>query len=326
MGSLLRSHSSPKKETNFSKLLTHAKGGDAGNMVQMLPGDGAFRMEAAYDVKAFQDFVLDEMDAVFDSLEWTDEEKGNMRKWIEEYMQIYVSGFAGSMFGDSDVFLNGSFIYNVEDPERSLQLFREMTTNLESFGILDRYKKMGMEMKFDYKENFNEHKGIPIHRMEMSFDFEEMKEKEAEPFLKAFTNLNYDLAIVKGYLVYTIGGSPIEEVIDRVLEGGPPDTPPLISKEQFGEGGSFYLDLGLEGYLRMISNIMKDIPDGTEKEKTEDARAKIDAGLTALSGAPPISVGLFADTDQASLKISVPTELLQKGSQAVGEVMMPKGD
>jgi hypothetical protein len=315
----------PKKGTHFARLLTAAKGGDAGNLIRMLPNDGAFRMEAAYDVKAFQDFMLDEMDAVFEDLEWTDEEKADMRKWIEEYMTIYGRGFAGSMFGDSEVFMNGAFIYNVEDPEQSLQLFRQMATHLESSGILDLYKKMGMEMKVDYKENFKEYKEIPIDRMEMAFDFAGMAEKEAEAFLKSFANFKYDLAIAKGYLVLTMGDPPIEGVIDRVLEGGSSDTKPLASKEKFGEGGSFYLDVGLEGYLRMISNVMKDIPDSTEKEKSEEARAKIESSLSALSGAPPISVGLFADTEQANLKLSIPSGLLQKGSQAAVGAMTPEG-
>jgi hypothetical protein len=320
----------PKKDTNLSRLLIHAKGGDAGNLVRMLPGDGAFRMEAAYDAKAFEDFALKEMDAAFASLDWTDEEKANMRKFVEESMQIHGSGFAGAMFGDSDAFLSGAFIYNVEDPERSLKLFREMNANIESFGILDLYKKMGMEMKFEYKENFKEHKGIPIHRMEMNLDLEGMEEPGAEAFLKSFSNLNYDLAIVEGFLVYTMGDTPIEELVDRVLEGGSADTLPLISKNQFGEGGSFYMDLGIEGYLRTISNVMKSVPDESEKKGTEEILSKIDASLAVLSGAPPICMALFADSEGADFKIHLPTGLLQKASQAVMGAMMPamapKGD
>jgi hypothetical protein len=75
----------------------------------------------------------------------------------------------------------------------------------------------------------------------------------------------------------------------------------------------------------MISNVMKDIPDSTEKEKSEEARAKIESSLSALSGAPPISVGLFADTEQANLKLSIPSGLLQKGSQAAVGAMTPEG-
>jgi len=312
----------PQPDTNFGRLLTEAKGGDAENLIRMIPEEGTVRFEASYDVKAFGDFALVEMDRVLDGLKMTEEEKTNLRKWVEDAMRIYGSGFAGAMFGESEQLFNGAMIYNVEDPMEALKLFREMNSSMESLGILDLYKKMGMEMKFEYKENFKEHKGIPIHRMEMVFNFKDLKEKGAEAFLKSFSNLTYDLAIVEGYLLYTMGDTAIEKVIDQVMAGGSDSSPPLVSKEEFGPDGSLYVDFGVEGYLRMIANVLKDLPE--EAGSPQDFSSRMDAALAALEGAPPILKGLFADTEQATIKIRVPAGLIQKASQAVTGAMTPK--
>jgi len=290
----------------------------------MVPSDGAVRVEASYDQEAFRVFTLAEIDVLFDSIEWTEGEKV-LKEWVDQYMAVYGKGFAASMLEESDSFMSGSFILETEDPQEALRQFRDMNTGEAATGMYDLYKNMGMDMKVEYKENFKEHKGIPIHRMEMNFDMAVpgMDEEESVAFNEMFSNMNTDVAIVQSYLVYTMADSAIEDVIDRVLAGGTPDTPPLESRRKFGEGGSAYADVNIAGYVRMVSNILKNVPDKDKDKQLSEILSKMESALDKLAAAPPISVGLFSDDQKSKIKVDIPSELIQKISQAATSAFMP---
>ncbi len=313
----------PLEKTNFSTLLTQSKGGDSGSLIQMVPGSGAIRSEASFDGRAYQEFIQKELEKIIEEVDWTSEEEISLKEWSEQTLTIYGNGFAASMLGEpgSESFLNGSFIYDVEDTEKALAMFRDMNSQMDSMGFLDLYSDLGMEMEFEFQENSGEHKGVSIHRMEMKMDLEGMDESEdIAPFMNMFTNFTYHIATLDNYLLYTMGDSSIENLIDLVQSGGDSSIGPLASRTHFGEGGSAYGDISLEGYIRMFTGIMKGMPQ--EEEGFGEFMKTIQSVESVFQGAPPISMSLFADTLQAKLKLYLPSALMQRISQAAMGAMM----
>ncbi|MCA9412841.1 MAG: hypothetical protein KC944_16625 [Candidatus Omnitrophica bacterium] len=318
----------PAENTNFQTLLAESKGGDVSKMVSMVPADGAIRAEAGYDVAALQDYTKKEIDKILTQVDWPQEEKDELKSLADPYLKVYGSGFVASMLGDEggDTFMTGYYLCDVENPDEAVEFFKEMNSQFDAMGLTNLYDSMGIEMTFEFKENVKEHQGIPIHQLAMNMDLSKMENADKEgmaDLMKAFSNFTYDVCIVDGYLAYTVGGSSIETLIDLIKKGGDPSIPPLASKKHFGEGGSYYGDLSLEGYLRMFTSIMKGMPQ--EDESFGEVMKQIESVKSVFAGAPPISAGLFADREQAKFKLYIPSLLLQKVSQAVMGVMMSAG-
>jgi hypothetical protein len=266
------------------------------------------------------------MNKMLEQVEWSAEDEEGMRNWMDPYFQVYGSGFVGSMLGEagSETFMNGYFLCDVDDPEASLKFFSEMNSQFESMGLLDMYKSMGLEMTFDFEENVKEYKGVKVNKLIMKIDAAKMEGPEAEELtaiMKVFSGLNYEVATVDGYLAYTMGDSKIENLIDLIQSGGDASIPSLAAKTHFGEGGSYYGDLSVEGYIRMVTKIMGDIPQDDEEGFTEFMKI-LDSVQSVFAGAPPIVSGIFADREQVKTKIHIPTVLMQRISQAVMGAMM----
>lgn len=306
----------PRPNTNFATFLESVALRDSPDLIGPLPPDGTVRFEAQYDADALKKFVNGETDSLLAAVEWTEEEEADLRKLIGNSLVVYGKGFAGSLLGPSEELLSGAFLYRTDDPERSLELVKEMATDMDAFGLGDLYKGLGMEMKFDYQEAVRVHREVPIHRMEANFETDDSMPEESRSILKLFADMSYEMAVVEDLLVYTMGDSPIEEVLDNLLGDRPSGATPLVSKDRLGEDGLFYMDLSLEGYLRLIGEIMKEVVPKPEDEGGPDAIYFLGAAAEAFRGAPPILFAKFAGSGGAQLKVQIPAGLLDKASRA----------
>lgn len=313
----------PEPGSNLSTLLTDSKGGDARKLTAMIPSDGAIRAEGAYDGRALSAFFEKEMPVLFEKLNWTEEEKKEIQDLVDMSLDLYGTGFALSMLlerPESTGFLNGYYLYEVADPTKAVELFREFGSGMGPLGFTDMYEDLGMKVEFEFEENVKTYAGIPIHRMSQKIEAVSDEAKEASGVLSLFSDMDSDIAVIDDHLVVAVGGVPIEEAIDLVQSGGGDKGKELAARKHFGEGGTFYVDLHIDGYLRMFGAILQKTPGSAEE--MGQVGAILESVQSIFKDAPPIVKSMFADPEKAKAKLFIPSALIQRGSQAVMGAMM----
>lgn len=313
----------PEPGTNLATLLVDSKGGDARKLTGMIPSDGAIRAEGAYDGKALNAFFKKELPVLFEKLNWTEEEKKEIQDLVDMSLDLYGTGFALSMLlerPESTGFLNGYYLYEVADPTKAVDLFREFGSGMGPMGFMDMYEDLGMKVEFEFEENVKTHAGIPVHRMSQKIEAVSDEAKEASGVLSLFSDMDSDIAVIGDHLVVAVGGVPIEEAIDLVQSGGGNASKELASRQHFGEGGTFYVDLHIDGYLRMSGTILQKTPGSAEE--MGEVGAILESVQSVFKDAPPIVKSMFADPEKAKAKLFIPSALIQRGSQAVMGAMM----
>jgi hypothetical protein len=102
----------------------------------------------------------------------------------------------------------------VKDEASALSLLKGMEQDMAPF--LDLYKSFGMPMSVKFLENVREHNGVKIHQFKV--DVSTSPEQMAAAGAMNMSNMVYDVALCDGLMLYSMGGTGIETLIDRVKD------------------------------------------------------------------------------------------------------------
>ncbi len=269
-----------------------------------LLGDSAIAVDGTMDnVDAIADFVESEILALSKDMEIDAAAiktiSDTMKKWID----VYGGGFSEAIDFGGESFMNIGYVMEVKDAAKAMQLFGSMEKDMAP--LLDLYKSMGVPMNFEFKSNVREYKGVMISQMKVGVEMPEMAEADAQMLEMMNLNLGnmaYDVAIVDGLMVYSMGGTGVETMIDRIKDAGFRPAP-LKARSVFPANAVFYCDIDVAKYIEGIASIMP-LPD--------DSSNPLPGIIAMMQGAEPITAAGFLENGMAMGSVNIPGSLISK--------------
>jgi hypothetical protein len=251
--------------------------------------------------EAIAGFISAETDDLLKAMEIKDIDLAQLTGVTTKWMKLY-SGSACETFSfDAEDGMSVNYLLEVADLSAALELLKTMEKDMASFVKL--YEDMGVPMQLAFKENVREHKGIPIHRLDMKISMEEMPaEQKVQMEALKLNELGYDIALFDGMMLYTMG-SKIETLIDKVKAGGTVE--PIKARAVYPEGGCYYLDFDVGGYVEMIGAFLAE-------EATNPVLPQI---MALMQGVDPITSAGFRQDGRAMWSVNIPGDLLGKLGQ-----------
>ncbi|VGO13797.1 hypothetical protein PDESU_02354 [Pontiella desulfatans] len=300
----------PMAGTALAKLVDSPSAPKGNPKVQSgLFGDGMVLVDFMMaNPAALSDFIMAETENLFKTMQIKEVDVASLNGIMTKWMKLYSGAGCETFDFDADAGMSVNYLLEVNDEAASLALLKSMVKDMEPFMKL--YESMGMPMKLVFKENVREHKGIKIHHLEMDISLEEMmaEQKKQMEALK-MDNMGYDIAIFDGLMLYTMGGTKIEGVIDRVKDNAA-TVSTVKARKVYPEGGFYYLDWDVARYMEMISAFMPD-----------DAQSPFAPQVIALmQGVDPITSAGFRQDGRVMWSINIPGDLIAKLGQ-IGMMM-----
>ena len=174
--------------------------------------------------------------------------------------------------------------------------------------------------KFDvsFEKNVREADGVPVHLMRTKF--EGFTAAEQEMMLAILGSTDFEVAVLDGKLLYSVGPGTMESLVKAVRAGGDPDSRPLRA-EALGENPVFVCDYEV-GRLASLGMA------GTRAAVPPEARTAMDAMAKAMESAPGIAIAAFRDADAYRIRLNVPAGLVSavaSGARAAAMSAPPSG-
>ncbi len=300
----------PKAGTRLATLMNSTKTVKANPKIQSdLLGDGMVQLDFVMgSPEAITDFIVAETENLVTEMAVTNIDLVGFATVMGKWMDLY-GGTACETFGfDADDGLSVNYLLELSDEEAAMKAFRSMKEDMAPF--LNIYKNMGMELDVEFKENVAEYKGIKIHRFEMEFDMDEMgAEQQKQMEALDLDDMDYDVAIFDGLLLYTMGENSLQKAIDRIKDPATTITP-IAARKVYPEGAFYYCDIDIGRYLELVSAFMPD-----------DVQDPIPPQVMAMmQGADPITSAGFRDDGAVMWSVNIPGDLIGKIGQ-VGMMM-----
>ncbi|WP_372844995.1 hypothetical protein [Pontiella sp.] len=252
--------------------------------------------------EAMADFINAEADILLKAMKIEEVDLAALTGVVTKWMKLY-SGSACETFSfDAESGMSINYLLEVADLPAALELLKSMEKDMAPFVKL--YENMGMPMQLAFREKVREHKGIPIHRLDMKISMEEMPaDQQAQMAALKLDELGYDIALFDGMMLYTMGATKIETLIDRVKAGGTVE--PIQARAVYPEGGCYYLDFDVGGYVEMIGAFL---PEGAKGPMLPQIMA-------LMQGVDPITSAGFRQEGRAMWSVNIPGDLIGKLGQ-----------
>lgn len=120
------------------------------------------------------------------------------------------------------------YVIGIKDKAALEQAIEEGMQLMNEGAFNKLYKGFGMDMNFQVNRGVETYEGVSIDAAKLSFKIGEDNAPQSQALKRMFGDgLEYRMAFVKDYYVYTIGNDAdktIRELIDQVLAGGPKQT------------------------------------------------------------------------------------------------------
>lgn len=259
---------------------------------------------------ALNTYLEGELGALMQEMGIESEQLAKLNETMKKWMGLYCgSGSEAVDFGGGS-FMNIKYALQVDDEAKVLEVLKNMNQDMAPF--LDLYKSMGMPMSMEFKENAREYKNVKIHQMKVHVAMPENQQSELQAMNINMSNMVYDVAVTEGILVYAMGDTKIETLIDRIKDESF-TAAPLKARNVYPAGGSFYCDFDVAKYMAGISSIMPKDPN--------NPLPKISS---MMQGADPITAAGFSEDGMVMWSINVPGTLLAKIGQATMTMQMQK--
>ncbi|MEE9368161.1 MAG: hypothetical protein V3V05_04770 [Pontiella sp.] len=304
----------PKAGTRLAKLGEAAKTSNPNPKIQAgLIGDGGMVQ---------LDFVLGSPDALADfivaEMESLDKEMGleldlaGLSKNVTKWTKLYAGAGCEIFDFNPDDGMNVNYLLEIADEAAALELLKTMKTDVAP--LMKLYEDAGMPMTFSFKENVSEYKGIKLHRLEIEISLEDMPEEQREQMdALDMDDMDYDIAIFDGLMLYTTGEDQINKSIDRI-KGPASSIKPLAARGIYPEGGFYYADLDIGRYVEMVSAMMpKDTPNPIQPQL-----------MAMMQGVDPITSAGFRDAGRVMWSVNIPGDLIGKLGQLGMMMQMQK--
>lgn len=301
----------PKEGTRLAMLLNAPKVEKPNPQIQSgVLGAAAVAIDCTMgNPEAFVTFTMAEVEQVIKEMNLQVDDLAGLLDTMKKWMGLYSGSFCETVDLSADSGFAVSYLLEVKNADSVLSMFKTIKEDMAPFFKL--YEDFGMPMSADFKENAREYKGIDIHRFKVEMSLDQMTEEQrAQMAAMNLTNIVYDVALLDGKLIYTMGTSKIEKVIDR-LKDPEFNVTPLKARGIYPEGGFYYCDFDLAKYLSFVSSLMP-----------EEAKQSMAQTAILLQGAEPVTSAGFCEEGCVMWSVNVPGSLIQKISQAAMMMQM----
>ena len=296
----------PKAGTALATLVGAPKTGKADPKIQAgILGDGDMLMMdfVIGNAEALTDFMAAEVKSLMAAMDFKDADPAMWVELMKKWTVLYAGTGAETFDFDAEDGMSVNYLLAVSDGTKALNLFKTMEQDMAP--LLKLYENMGMTMSMAFKENVREYKGIKIHQLDMSFQMEDMPaEQKKQMEAMKLDDMTYELAVFEGKMLYAMGATKIETLIDRVKD---PATviKPIKAHSVYPAGGFCYLDFDVGRYVEFISAF---VPD--------EAKSGMQPQMVALlQGADPITSAGFRQDGRVMCSVNIPGDLIAKLSQ-----------
>ena len=304
----------PKAGTRLATLFNAPKTGKANPKIQSGHlGGGMMLFDFVMgNPDALAAFVVAESEQLIKEMEIKDVDLAKLIEAMGKWMKIYSGAGSETFDFDSEAGMSVNYLLAIDDEAAALGLLETFEEDMEPFFKL--YADMGMPMKFEFEENVREHKGIKIHQLEMDIEMAEMPEDQrAQMEAMKLDDLKYDIAIFDGYMLYTVGTTKIETVIDR-LKDSSATASPLKARSIYPSGGFYYLDFDMGKYATFVSSLIPGVGNPAMKQQM----------ATLFQNVEPLTSAGFKADGRVMWSVNVPGELIAKYGQMAMMMQMQK--
>ncbi|MBN2161324.1 MAG: hypothetical protein JXR25_01670 [Pontiellaceae bacterium] len=245
--------------------------------------------------------ILAEMGLAADSM---DEMNAEMKKW----MDLYGGSFCESIDLGGENFVSVNYAIELKEGANPLAAFKSMSDDMAPF--LELYEGLGMPMKMEFVENAREYKGVKVHQFKVNLDMPGDQMEAAAMMNMNLSNMVYDVAVCDNLMLYSMGGSGLDAMVDRVKDAEYTVTP-LKARTVYPANGFYYSDIDIGKYMAGISKVMP-----------ADAGNPLPQIAGMLQGAEPITSAGFTEDGMMMWSVNVPGSLLGRVGQAVMMMQM----
>ncbi len=302
----------PVAGSRLATLVNAPKIGKTNPKVQAgLLGDAAIAMDFSMsNPDAMNTFLVDEMDVLMAEMGLDKASLDTLKETMKKWMGLYSGSCSETVDFSPDSFMTVNYALQADNPEKIMELFKTMEKDMAPF--MDLYKNMGMPMNMTFVENARKYKDVDIHQFKMSMAMDGEQQAAMQSMNLSLSNMVYDVAICKDMVLYSMGGSGIEPLIDRALDADFKPVP-LKARSVYPDGGFYYCDIDVGKYMSGISAIMPNDPNNPLPQL-----------VPLLQGADPITSAGFSDGGAVMWSVNLPGSLLAKAGQAVMMMQMQK--
>jgi hypothetical protein len=269
-----------------------------------LAGDAAIAIEGVMaNPDALYAFFGDELEVLLKAMDMDADSMAVWKTMMEKSRGVYGGSFSESLGFGGDNFMNISYIMDVKDEAAALEYLQDSMSEIEP--MLKLYEDLGMPMTMELRQDAREHAGVKIHQFKISITMPEEQMAALETMNMDFSNMSFDIALCDGLMLYTMGDTKIETMIDRVQDGNF-EVEPLMARKVFPAGGFYYCDVDVARYVSGIASIMP-----------QDPANPLPQMAVLLSGAEPITAAGFSDDSMIMCSFNIPGSLMAKIGEAV---------
>ena len=207
--------------------------------------------------------------------------------------------------------LSGIMVFKIQDPNHFLQILRDANKIIQESGMSEI-----MAMQIQFQENARQYKGVSIHKYTQQGEMPMPMGAPGGPpaafmgIIQSLMNQQAEVAVVGEHIVYTLGSTKIEPVIDAVQAGKPLSRSPLTAQGLIKEA-DLYLDIHPGRFIAFVLGFMKDfVPQATEM-----------APKLAAIQVQPISLAMGTGQGKLQFKLAIPLASLIQTRDAIMQSM-----
>ncbi len=258
--------------------------------------------------EALTTFIVDELDLLLKDMGLTADATANLKNCMQKWMGVYGGSFSETVDFGGDSFMNVAYVLEVKDEAKVMDLLKNLEKDAAPF--LELYKSFGMPMSLKFKENVREYKGVNIHQFKIGLSMPQQQMANAASMNMNLSNMVYDVAMCDGLMLYTMGDTKVETLIDRVKDADFKSAP-LKARSVYPASGFYYCDIDVAKYMSGISSVMPQDPSNPMPQLA-----------ALLQGADPVTSAGFREDGMVMWSINVPGSLLAKIGQAAMMMQM----
>jgi hypothetical protein len=224
-------------------------------------------------------------------------------KW-NEMMELWPAFFSGSVAEtvrmDPEKGFSVEYMVSVQDPVKVLTALESISELMKPFMAM--YANMGMPMAFDLKMNARKHGDASIHQYNFSYDLDKMDPMVAEQIrVMNMAEIKTELTVTDNRLLWTMGESSLDALIDRVQQGLPAGNN-FHAHELYPKGGFYYYDMDMGQYFSYMINLMP-----------KDAGVAMFGPVAEnLKGKAPITGAGYQQENRVYMSSTIPLELIRQ--------------
>jgi len=295
-----------KPGTRLATLMNAPKLNNPNPKIQSgLLGNAAIAIDSTIsNPEAFAGFLVEEMEQVLKEMGL--ESSAPLKECIQKWIGLYNGSFSETVGFGGAAFVDVNYVLDVKDEASALSLLKGMEQDMAPF--LDLYKSFGMPMSVKFLENVREHNGVKIHQFKV--DVSMSPEQMAAAGAMNMSNMVYDVALCDGLMLYSMGGTGIDTLIDRAKDADF-KAEPLKARSVYPANGFYYCDIDVAKYMAGVSAMLPQDPNNPMPQFA-----------ALLQGADPVTSAGFREDGMLMWSVNIPGSLIGKVGQAAMMMQM----